>query len=171
MTSGTLMANTHRHDAESMIQPPTSDQGALIDAIRSLTTGRRTAIGSGILASIDAIAEVDPNVAKAVLPGRPGTAPEPVLEGAYVPDIVVLLTDGANNAGTPPLEAAAVDREDPAIAEANRRRGIRRFLLTATALGSLFKANASISGAEGGCQAEVGSACAMAAGGLTGRES
>ncbi|WP_431806688.1 L-serine ammonia-lyase, iron-sulfur-dependent, subunit alpha [Microbacterium paraoxydans] len=69
--------------------------------------------------------------------------------------------------GTPPLEAAAVDREDPAIAEANRRRGIRRFLLTATALGSLFKANASISGAEGGCQAEVGSACAMAAGGLT----
>jgi len=54
-----------------------------------------------------------------------------------------------------------------ALAEANRRRGIRRFLLTATALGSLFKANASISGAEGGCQAEVGSACAMAAGGLT----
>ncbi len=34
------------------------------------------------------------------------------------------------------------------VAEANRRRGIRRFLLTATALGSLFKANASISGAE-----------------------
>ncbi len=58
--------------------------------------------------------------------------------------------------------------DDPvAVAEANRRRGIRRFLLTATALGSLFKANASISGAEGGCQAEVGSACAMAAGGLT----
>jgi L-serine dehydratase len=45
--------------------------------------------------------------------------------------------------------------------------GMRDFLLTATALGSLFKANASISGAEGGCQAEVGSACAMAAGGLT----
>ncbi|BAJ75232.1 L-serine deaminase [Microbacterium testaceum StLB037] len=57
--------------------------------------------------------------------------------------------------------------DDGDVAEANRRRGIRRFLLTATALGSLFKANASISGAEGGCQAEVGSACAMAAGGLT----
>ena len=57
--------------------------------------------------------------------------------------------------------------DDAAVADANRRRGIRRFLLTATALGSLFKANASISGAEGGCQAEVGSACAMAAGGLT----
>ncbi|SDG73235.1 L-serine ammonia-lyase, iron-sulfur-dependent, subunit alpha [Microbacterium pygmaeum] len=60
-----------------------------------------------------------------------------------------------------------VEGSPAAIAEANRRRGIRRFLLTATALGSLFKANASISGAEGGCQAEVGSACAMAAGGLT----
>ena len=44
--------------------------------------------------------------------------------------------------------------------------GIRRFLLTATAIGSLVKANASISGAEGGCQAEVGTACAMAAGAL-----
>ncbi|MCM3502734.1 L-serine ammonia-lyase, iron-sulfur-dependent, subunit alpha [Microbacterium sp. P26] len=62
-------------------------------------------------------------------------------------------------------EVSAWDDDD--VAEANRRRGIRRFLLTATALGSLFKANASISGAEGGCQAEVGSACAMAAGGLT----
>ena len=53
-----------------------------------------------------------------------------------------------------------------AVAREYRRRGIRRFLLTATALGSLFKANASISGAEGGCQAEVGSAAAMAAAGL-----
>ncbi|GAB2815933.1 L-serine ammonia-lyase [Alpinimonas psychrophila] len=44
--------------------------------------------------------------------------------------------------------------------------GIRRYLLTATAIGSLFKANASISGAESGCQGEVGSACSMAAGAL-----
>ncbi|MFE5672985.1 L-serine ammonia-lyase [Agromyces sp. NPDC056523] len=44
--------------------------------------------------------------------------------------------------------------------------GIRRFLLTAAAIASLVKKNASISGAEGGCQAEVGSACAMAAGAL-----
>ncbi|MEU1971299.1 L-serine ammonia-lyase, iron-sulfur-dependent, subunit alpha [Microbacterium sp. NPDC019599] len=67
----------------------------------------------------------------------------------------------------PVIADPASEWDDHAIAEANRRRGIRRFLLTATALGSLFKANASISGAEGGCQAEVGSACAMAAGGLT----
>ncbi|MET0861209.1 MAG: L-serine ammonia-lyase, iron-sulfur-dependent, subunit alpha, partial [Microbacterium sp.] len=69
--------------------------------------------------------------------------------------------------GGAPQLASGSALDDDLIAEANRRRGIRRFLLTATALGSLFKANASISGAEGGCQAEVGSACAMAAGGLT----
>jgi len=44
--------------------------------------------------------------------------------------------------------------------------GIVRFLLTAAAVGILFKTNASISGAEVGCQGEVGSACSMAAGGL-----
>ncbi|GEB53362.1 MULTISPECIES: L-serine ammonia-lyase [Streptomyces] len=41
-----------------------------------------------------------------------------------------------------------------------------RFLLAAGAIGMLFKENASISGAEVGCQGEVGSACSMAAGGL-----
>lgn len=45
--------------------------------------------------------------------------------------------------------------------------GIIRFLLTAGAVGILFKTNASISGAEVGCQGEVGSACSMAAAGLT----
>lgn len=45
--------------------------------------------------------------------------------------------------------------------------GIVRFLLTAGAVGLLFKMNASISGAEVGCQGEVGSACSMAAAGLT----
>jgi L-serine dehydratase len=44
--------------------------------------------------------------------------------------------------------------------------GIVRYLLTAAAIGILFKINASISGAEVGCQGEVGSACSMAAGGL-----
>jgi len=45
--------------------------------------------------------------------------------------------------------------------------GVVRFLLTAGAVGLLFKRNASISGAEVGCQGEVGSACSMAAAGLT----
>ena len=45
--------------------------------------------------------------------------------------------------------------------------GVVRFLLTAGAVGLLFKRNASISGAEVGCQGEVGSACSMATAGLT----
>ena len=44
--------------------------------------------------------------------------------------------------------------------------GIVRYLLTAGAIGILYKENASISGAEVGCQGEVGVACSMAAGGL-----
>jgi L-serine dehydratase len=44
--------------------------------------------------------------------------------------------------------------------------GVARFLLTAGAIGALYKENASISGAEVGCQGEVGSACSMAAAGL-----
>src|SRR6185369_16367085 len=44
--------------------------------------------------------------------------------------------------------------------------GVVRFLLTAGAVGILYQENASISGAEGGCQGEVGVACAMAAGAL-----
>jgi L-serine dehydratase len=49
----------------------------------------------------------------------------------------------------------------------SNEEGIVRFLLTAGAIGILFKENASISGAEVGCQGEVGSACSMAAAGLT----
>lgn len=45
--------------------------------------------------------------------------------------------------------------------------GFRTFLLTAAAIAALFKRNASISGAEVGCQGEVGVACSMAAAGLT----
>jgi L-serine dehydratase len=46
------------------------------------------------------------------------------------------------------------------------RQGQRDFLLTAAAIGALYKRNASISGAEVGCQGEVGVACSMAAAGL-----
>jgi len=45
-------------------------------------------------------------------------------------------------------------------------QGVEDFLLTAAAVGSLLKRNAGISGADLGCQGEVGSACAMAAAGL-----
>lgn len=62
----------------------------------------------------------------------------------------------------------------PAVAYfANQFRGVsdekiaREYLLTAGAIGALYKLNASISGAEAGCQGEVGSACSMAAGAIT----
>lgn len=95
-----------------IVQSPTADQGLLLDAIQSLTTGRRTAIGSGLLAAIDAIAEVDPAVPPSQNGSRPGVEPAPPPKGAYVPAIIVLLTDGVNNAGPLPLDAAqqAVNR-------------------------------------------------------------
>jgi L-serine dehydratase len=52
------------------------------------------------------------------------------------------------------------------MGEGKGKDAIHRFLLTAAAIGMLYKANASISGAEMGCQGEVGVACSMAAGGL-----
>ncbi|MGW0824418.1 L-serine ammonia-lyase [Streptomyces sp. NPDC002845] len=53
-----------------------------------------------------------------------------------------------------------------AASEGEKEDGVVRFLLAAGAIGLLFKENASISGAEVGCQGEVGSACSMAAGAL-----
>jgi Ca-activated chloride channel family protein len=94
-----------------IVQPPTNDKAALLDALHSLATGQRTAIGDGILASIDAISEIDPVVAKSVSDSSGGTSVA-VPKGDYAPDIVVLLTDGASNTGTAPLDAAqqAADR-------------------------------------------------------------
>ncbi len=95
-----------------LVQAPTTDRGQLIAALQSLTTGRRTAIGSGILAGIDAISSVDPAVPRSVTDTTPGDAPPPVTPGTHVPDIIVLLTDGASNTGPDPLDAAqqAADR-------------------------------------------------------------
>ena len=95
-----------------VVQTPTTDQRALESAIDSLLTGRWTAIGSAILKSIDTIAEIDENVWPSTTAASSPVQPTPVTAGAYAPSIVVLLTDGASNAGIPPLEAAqqAVDR-------------------------------------------------------------
>lgn len=75
--------------------------------------------------------------------------------------VVTAPTNGA--AGIIPAVARYFDRH-------HRRTGDKdamlRFFLTAAAIGALYKKNASISGAEAGCQGEVGVACSMAAGGL-----
>ena len=74
--------------------------------------------------------------------------------------VVTAPTNGAS--GVIPAVVRYYRDHIPASSDA----GIRTFLLTAAAIGGLIKHNASISGAEAGCQAEVGSAAAMAAAGL-----
>ncbi len=95
-----------------LVQAPTNDRNALAAAINSLLVGRRTAIGSAILQSIDAIAEVDKSVAPSVPDPTTGDNVTPVPKGDYAPDIIVLLTDGSSNTGPLPLDAAqeAADR-------------------------------------------------------------
>ena len=74
--------------------------------------------------------------------------------------VVTAPTNGA--AGVIPAVALYYRRFIPVSDE----EGIFRFFLTSAAIGVLYKENASISGAEVGCQGEVGVACSMAAGGL-----
>lgn len=75
--------------------------------------------------------------------------------------VVTAPTNGA--AGIIPAVARYFDRHHR---RSDDRDAMCRFFLTAAAIGALYKKNASISGAEAGCQGEVGVACSMAAGGL-----
>lgn len=88
-----------------LIQPPTNDVKSLENAIDILSPARRTAIGSAILRSIDAISEIDGRVAASDISGEQSVQ-TPMPEGQYVPHIIVLLTDGASNAGPFPMTAA-----------------------------------------------------------------
>ena len=74
--------------------------------------------------------------------------------------VVTAPTNGA--AGIVPAVLHFYMRFEPGASES----GVMRFLLTAAAMGMLYKRNASISGAEMGCMGEVGVACSMAAAGL-----
>jgi L-serine dehydratase len=74
--------------------------------------------------------------------------------------MVTAPTNGA--AGIVPAVLAYYRRFEPSASD----EGIQRFLLVSGAIGMLYKRNASISGAEAGCQGEVGVACSMAAAGL-----
>lgn len=90
---------------------PTADKKAVVSAIDELVTARGTAIGAALLKSLDAIAEVNPKVppvgdvndtGDGASAGPPPTATK---SGDYAPDVVVLLTDGANTTGIEPLDA------------------------------------------------------------------
>lgn len=103
-----------------LVVPPTTDKAVLQEAIRSFTTSLGTAIGSATLTSLDAIAEINPDVApsgvdlggQTTAPPTDAAAQAAMAELGYQPDIIVLLTDGANSGGPDPLDAAqrAADR-------------------------------------------------------------
>lgn len=95
-----------------IIVPPTSDKDLLREAVTGLTASLGTAIGSATMKSIDAIAEVNESVAPSQVDLSNVIQPEPQNDELYVPDIIVLLTDGANSQGPPPLFASqlAADR-------------------------------------------------------------
>ena len=91
----------------------------------------------------------------------PGVAAGPATEdGAVTPLAHIRMTTDESS------ETSSDDPASPEACAARRRALVRDFLLAATAIGALIKTNASIAGAEVGCQGEVGSASAMAAAGL-----
>jgi Ca-activated chloride channel family protein len=85
-----------------LAQPPTEDRELLNNAITFMSPARRTAIGSAILRSIDAIAETDPGVPPIEDVDQFSSTPA----AEYAPHIIVLLTDGSSNAGPSPFLAA-----------------------------------------------------------------
>jgi Ca-activated chloride channel family protein len=89
-----------------VLVPPTADTKQLLSALGGLTTSFGTAIGEGILTSLDAIAQVDPSVAPT------GATVSRDRRGGYADDVIVVLTDGSNNRGVDPQTAAiqAADR-------------------------------------------------------------
>ncbi len=107
-----------------LAQRPTNDVSALEYTIENLSTATNTALGSGILRSLDAIAEVDQAVAKSQEIARSArfsaemesTSPT---KQEFVPHIIVLLTDGSSNSGPDPLLAAQQAAE----------RGVRIFTI------------------------------------------
>ena len=94
-----------------LIVPPTTDKDLLVDSVDNLITARRTSVGSAIMRSLDALAEVNPDISPV------SVFPSPVEEGSdpgevtLQPDIVVLLTDGASTRGVSPVIAAEFARD------------------------------------------------------------
>jgi Ca-activated chloride channel family protein len=96
-----------------VLVPPSADSQELLSALDGLTTSFGTAIGEGILTSLDAIAQVDRSVAPT------GATVSRARGAGYADDVIVVLTDGSNNRGVDPQTAA----RDAA------RRGVRVFTI------------------------------------------
>lgn len=83
-----------------VLVPPTTDTQLLLSGLDGLTTAAGTAIGEGILTSLDSIAQVDPTVAPT------GATVKHNPDAGYADDVIVVLTDGSNNRGADPQAAA-----------------------------------------------------------------
>ncbi|MBI4785568.1 MAG: VWA domain-containing protein [Chloroflexi bacterium] len=94
----------------TLVQIPTVDHDLVLAAINRLVPLRDTAIGSAILTSLDAIFELvgAPSRGQVIATTQiaPLTTPTPVPKGNHIPAVIVLLTDGQNTWGPPPLVAA-----------------------------------------------------------------
>jgi Ca-activated chloride channel family protein len=89
-----------------LLVEPTSDKKELLAAIDTLRTARGTAIGLAILASVDAIAEINPAVPPTGVDLPDASANPGEAAGDYQPDTIVVLTDGRNTHGVDPMTAA-----------------------------------------------------------------
>jgi Ca-activated chloride channel homolog len=87
-------------DTAVVLVPPTTDTQQLLSALNGLSVSFGTAIGEGILTSLNAIAQVDPSVAPT------GATVSRARGAGYADDVIVVLTDGSNNAGVDPQTAA-----------------------------------------------------------------
>ena len=93
----------------AVVQAPTTDRDELLSAVNRLRTQRGTAIGSGIITSLNAIFEGPGGEPISAFTGsysRAGSTPMPQQEapGAYAQAVVVLLSDGQSNQGPDPIE-------------------------------------------------------------------
>jgi Ca-activated chloride channel homolog len=119
LPGGTLAGLVEFNGFAEIAVPPTTERAPLDQALDNLSVGPGTAIGAAILQALDAISEVDPKVqpisnavsnsplvpqGSASSDSLPPGTPKPGLHG-YAPDVIVLLTDGANNRGITPFQA------------------------------------------------------------------
>jgi Ca-activated chloride channel family protein len=95
-------------DSGFTVQTPTNDQEAILASINRLVPQRGTSLAYGILISLNTIASdvaQGPAQLSDITP-EPTATPTPVPRGTYEPVVIILLTDGENNAPPDPLEAA-----------------------------------------------------------------
>jgi len=107
---GILIGIVAFSDSGFTVQAPTDDREAILTTIDRLTPERGTALGSGILASLNALTADEDAAASSFLYSDltpvPTPTPTPMPDGTYASAVIVLLTDGENNEMPDPVAAA-----------------------------------------------------------------